>query len=214
MKSIEFAGAVAAGAFAAAIALAAGSCGGGHSAPARFDESWPSKTRDYEIVTAEWTRNGTIVKDYDKVLQVSATFLSSEWRAAYVSKRTEMELLGDEARAVLTAEQQSASEEYYEVELLVSTYRYEENELQKGDRSMWRIALVDDKGNEVLPADIRRDRRAYEVLRAFFPHAKEFHTPYVARFPRTITLLGDGARKFTLKMASARGGVELVWTAK
>jgi hypothetical protein len=202
-------------AIAVAASLLIAACGSrSQSAPARFTDAWPAKPRAYETVTDEWTRSGRVIRGYDKVLQVTATFMSPEWRAAYVAKRSNVELMGREERETLTAQQRAAAEELYEVELLVATYRYEENELQKGEKSMWRIVLVDGEGNEVRPVEIKRDRRPFEVIRAYFPKAKSFHTPYIARFPRTLSLLGEGSRKFSLKMASARGGVELVWTAR
>lgn len=198
-----------------AITLATAACGAtAENAPARFSDSWPTATRSFAAVAADWTRSGNLVSGYDKVLEVSATFLSPEWRAAYVSERSKSELMGAEARDALVSAQQADAREFYEVELLVATYRHEENELQKGDKSMWRVALADDQGNEILPVEIRRDRRSFEVLRTYFPELDRFHTAYIARFPRTLDLMREGARRFSLKIASARGGVELVWTAR
>lgn len=199
---------------ASALAVAFAACSSAQSSPARLSAEWPNATRSYPTVTDEWTRSGRVIQGFDKVLEVSATFLSPEWRAAYVAKRAKVELMGDEAREALAAEQRAASEQYYEVELLVSTYRHEENDLNRGDRSTWRVVLVDDEGNEVAPTEIKRDRRPREVIRAYFPAFELFHTPYIARFPRTVELLGPDARKLSLKIASVRGGLELVWTAR
>ncbi len=198
----------------AVAALAA--CGtSGQTAPVKnFSDQWPSRARPYAVVVQEWTRTGQIVQDFDKVLDLKATFMSPDWRASYVRKRAEIELMGKDDRAALTEAQKAADSEHYEVMLFVATYRYEENELQKGERSMWRVVLADDQGKEIRPVEIKRDRRSFEVMRAYFPHATPQHIAYVARFPRTAELLGSGASKFSLKMASARGGVELVWTAK
>lgn len=195
-------------------ALAA--CGtSGQTAPVKnFSDQWPSHTRPYAVVVQEWTRAGQIVQDFDKVLDLKATFMSPDWRASYVRKRAELELMGKDDRAALAETQKAADNEHYEVMLFVATYRHEENELQKGERSMWRVVLTDDQGKEIRPVEIKRDRRPFEVIRAYFPHATPRDIAYVARFPRTAELLGSGASKFSLKMASARGGVELVWTAR
>jgi sugar phosphate isomerase/epimerase len=184
------------------------------TAPVRFDSSWPSQTPEHGEATETWTRSGRIIRDYDRVLEVFATFLSPEWRASYVGRRAKRELLGAEAVRALTEEQQTIAEAYYEVALAVATYRHEDNDLQKGERSMWRVVLVDDQGNELRPEEIRRDRRQLAVLRAYFPHVRAFHTVYVARFPRTIELMRPGATRFTLIVSSAVGGVELVWNAR
>ena len=199
----------------AAVAVLAACGTSGQTAPVQnFSDQWPSRARPYDEVLQDWTRAGKIVHDFDRVLDVKATFMSPDWRAAYVRKRAEAELMGDVERARLTDEQKAADDAHYEVALFVATYRHEENELQKGEKSMWRIVLADDQGNEIRPVEIKRDRRPPEVIRAYFPDTTPRHIAYVARFPRSAELLGAGAGKFSLKMASARGGVELVWTAK
>jgi hypothetical protein len=209
---------------AAAVALAAvatvAGCRGmpgvasGESGTVALQDRWPSKVRDYGSVVRDWTRTGRLVEDYDRILEVRATFKSPEWRAAYVRHKAKRELLPSPETEALRKAELAASKEFYEVELLVSTYEHRENDLQKGEKSVWRLALVDDQGNEVRPVEVKRDRRPRAVIAAYFPELDDFHTPYVARFPRTIELLRPGARRFSFKMASSRGGVELVWRAR
>jgi hypothetical protein len=202
-------------AIAVALAGVLAGCGSsGQRAASPFGEAWPDRARSYEQAVEDWTRTGSFVRDFDRVLEVSATFLAPDWRAAYIEHRAEREMLGRDRRAELVAEQRTAAESYYEVELFVTTYRYEENDLQKGEKSTWRVTLLDDDGNELRPVEIQRDRRPPEIIRSYFPHARDGATAYVARFPRTQLVMGDGARKFSLTVASARGGVELVWTAR
>ncbi|RMH44960.1 MAG: hypothetical protein D6689_01175 [Deltaproteobacteria bacterium] len=196
----------------AVLALGA-ACGGatGDRAPAPFRTDWPASARPYDRVVREWTRSGHLVADFDKVLDVSATFLSPDWRAAYVDFTARRERLSADARARLAAAQRRADAEAYEVELFVATYRHEENDLQRGAKSTWRVVLVDAEGREIAPTEIRRDRRPFEVLRTIFPHARPHQVAYVARFPRAVDLLSG--RQFSLRIGSARGTVELVWTA-
>jgi hypothetical protein len=79
---------------------------------------------------------------------------------------------------------------------------------------VWRLALVDDAGVETAPLKIERDRRPQEMLRAEVPTLGDFAQVYVVRFPRSAAVLRAGARKVTLKMWSAKGGVALTWLAR
>ncbi len=197
-----------------AVAIVAGIACSSAPPPVAFSDAWPSRAGDYDAVNERWTRSAKLTRDYDKILEVHATFKSPAWRAAYVSRRAKTEKMTRAAANELAAKERATASEVYEVELIVATYRFEEDDLSRGERSMWRVALVDDEGNELRPIEIVKDRRPFEVVRAYFPNHTQQHTPYVARFPRNVDLLGGGSRKFKLVVGSARGGVELVWRAK
>ena len=148
----------------------------------------------------------------EQTLDVIATFKSPEWRAAYVKHRAATGMLPAGEVAALTAREQAESADHYEVMLLIATYDRRLNELQKGPRSVWRVALVDAVGTEILASEIRRDRRPRTEIAADFPDLGDFHQPYVARFPRTVDLMRPDARRFSLKVTSSQAGVELVWS--
>jgi hypothetical protein len=201
------------------MALAVVGCG---SAPPKvnLDGEWPSSMRaDYDDVTRAWTRRGTLNGSFregmSKLLDVSATFRSPEWRTAYVNFRAKREMMPATRKAELMAEQRAEDEKYYEVILLVMTHTFRENDLQKGKRSVWRLALVDASGKEVEPSEVESVRTPQEVLRAYYPDLRPQHEVYVARFPKEgVNIYAGGAKRFSLKMAGARGGVELIWKSK
>lgn len=200
---------------AALIACILAGCGG--KPPINLSGTWPQKPGDYQEVTDAWTRfgrdrAGTRIHGVE-LIQLYATFKSPEWRAAYVAFRSDRQMLPADRRAELAAAQRAQADDHYEVELLVATYDRKANDLQKGKSSSWRVALVNDKGEEVEADEIQRDRRPRSEIKADFPRLSPFHTPYIARFPRTIEILGPQAREFSLKVASERAGVKLVWKA-
>jgi hypothetical protein len=78
---------------------------------------------------------------------------------------------------------------------------------------VWRVVLVDEKGNEIPPLEIIKDRRPAFTVRADFPALGDFATPYIARFPRTTPLLGPNVKSLRLRLFGVRGGVEVVWNA-
>ncbi len=194
----------------AALVLACGQ----QAQPVRLTESWPAQSGDYEDVTEAWTRKAVLRGEYQQALEVYATFRSPEWRAARAAREAEIRRLDGSARDNLMAEARTAAAGDYEVTMVVTTYERSENDLHRGERSVWRVALVDDAGKETPPSTVVRDRRPYEVLRAELPMLGDFATVYVATFPRTAAVLRDGAQRVALKIWGARGGVELVWTAR
>ncbi len=196
----------------AIIALLTAACGG--PGPITLTDTWPSKTRDYDDVVRDWTRSGSLVRDLETVIHIDATFESPEWRAAYVAERVRRDALPDSEAAALLAAQKQANTESYEVELLVSTHDTRWNDLQKGTRSMWRVALMDDRGNQVTPISIKRERRPDAVVRAWFPTMGDFAEAYTVRFPRSVDLMGAGTRALTLRVSGARGAIEVTWRSR
>jgi hypothetical protein len=97
----------------------------------------------------------------------------------------------------------------------MATARPEWNDLRKGAQSMWRLALATDDGREVLPIEVREDRRRREEIAAYYRDARPFYSTYVVRFPRATP---DGrpvaGKRLTLKIGSALGATELSWSAE
>jgi len=177
----------------------------------QLSDAWPSKTREFDDVAKSWTRHGRLMSGWDKVLEFHATFMSPEWRAAYVAERTKLQRLRQKDRANLTEKHTAAAKKFHEVELLLSTYEQRENDLSRGKRSMWRIWLIDGDGKQVVPVSIKKDKRPRGVINQYFPDLHDFDTAYVVRFPRTIDVLRSGGKQFSLRIASAHGAVEVVW---
>lgn len=208
----------AAGAAICALVLCAAACASSAPPVVQLSDQWPAQAGEYRDVTRKWTRHGRQRSSpdnhgnvFDQTLDVVATFKSPEWRAAYVKHRADNNKLPASEVAALTAREKADAQQVYEVMLLVATYDPRVNELQKGGRSVWRVALVDAAGSEIVASEIKRDRRPRSEIQADFPELGDFHEPYVARFPRTVELLRPDAGRFSLKVTSAQAGVELVW---
>lgn len=206
----------------AALALSAGVAGCASVTPSiHLSSAWPARAGEFHATTRAWTRHAndrTNSDDdqgriFEQTVEVYATFKSPEWRAAYVRFRAERNQLPPGEVAALTEREKKDDADQYEVMLLVATYDRKINELQKGARSIWRVALVDDRGAEIVASEIKRDRRPRSEIAAEFPHLGDFHQPYVARFPRTVDLLRPGARRFSLKLTSSQVGVSMTWAA-
>lgn len=172
---------------------------------------WPARAGDYDDVTRAWTRVGVLQGQYQQVLQLAATFLSPDWRVAHADREASQRGLTGPARDQLLAQAQADAAGAYEVELMVTTWDRNENDLDRGTKSVWHVVLVDGRGQQFAPIEIVRDRRPTFTIRAEFPALGDFAVPYIARFPRDAAVLGPGVHHFELRMSSERGGVILGW---
>lgn len=192
-----------------ALLLAAGCA----TARVPLTNEWPSAAGEYHEVTRAWTRSASLNQDYQLVISAEATLLSAPWRAAKAEREARLRGLGPAARQALLAAERDKAQGPWEIELLVTTWDRKENDLHRGPRASWRVALLDEQGNEVAPLEVVRDRRPPHVVRAEFAHLGDFAQAYVVRFAKEVPLLGPGVRRVRLRVTSARGAVELAWHA-
>jgi hypothetical protein len=186
------------------------------AAPAvHFSSAWPDKPAGYGEATRRWSREASTYDGVDHVITVRATAKSPEWRAAYVEERTRRLGLTAEERAGLEETEKTAADASWEFELLIATHKNDWNDFNKWPKSMWRVALVGDDGQEVLPVKIELDRRVRDEIASWFPGYEPFYKAYTVSFPRAGAdgkpLVGDGGKRLTLRVSSAIGAVELVW---
>ncbi|NVB79497.1 MAG: hypothetical protein HOV81_13965 [Kofleriaceae bacterium] len=182
-----------------------------------LSDTWPSQLPDpddYGDVTDTWTRRQSLAGQYQEVLELAATFKSPEWRAVHAARDIEYRKLNGAARDQVFSMAHAEMSGPYEIELLVTTWDRRENDLDRGKKSVWRVVLVDEQGNEIEPLEIVKDKRPTFTIRADFPAYGDFATAYIARFPRSTPLLGPNAKLLRLRMSGTRGGVELAWSAQ
>lgn len=182
------------------------------SKPIRFTDAWPKQASSYEATTKAWTRRGLLRASFtqqgSQLLELYATFLSTDWRAAYVGRQAELQKLSKAARESLEQEQRKLASEAYVVKLLVSTYHPEHNDLHR-DRSIWRVALIDSEGNEIPAEKIEKDRRPRSLIAAEFEKFGDFAEAYQVTFPHSPELLQG--KEFALRIGSSLGTVEVKW---
>ena len=179
----------------------------------RLAEDWPAAVRDYDVVVRDWTRKVQLHASYQEVCELVATLKSAEWRAAYATRDADLRGLVGPGREQHIAQARAEVAGPYEIEVMLTTWDRNENDLDRGKKSVWRIALIDERGHEIEPLEIVKDRRPAFVVRAEFPALGEFARPYIARFSRTAAIFGPGIKQVRLRMSSTRGAVEVAWTA-
>ncbi len=176
-------------------------------------DTWPGNLdRSYDEVTSDWTRANHLRGVYQEELTVVATFKSPEWRFAHAERLAKNRGLIGLARTHHMDQAKADAAGPYEFELMVTTWDRRENDLDRGKKSIWHVALLDESGAEIEPLEIVKDKRPAVVVRAEFPSFGEFATPYIVKFARGDTaLLGPAIKALRMRMSSERGGVEVRW---
>jgi hypothetical protein len=177
----------------------------------RLTDTWPGPVGAYNEVTRDWTRRDVLRGQYQEVLALAATFKSPDWRAAHATREAELQARTGKSRDELLAQAQADMAGPYEVELLVTTWDPRENDLDRGKRSVWRVVLIDEQGNQIEPLEIIKDKRPFNDVRGDFPAFVDFAKAYIARYPRATPVLGAGVHRVRLHMSSVRGSVDLAW---
>jgi hypothetical protein len=160
----------------------------------------------YQRTTTAWTRKAKLRTTYQEALQLAAIYKSAEWRAAHAAKQADARGLSGTARDQLLASASAAATGPIEIELLVTTWDRRENDLDRGDNATWRVRLIDDRGAELAPLEVVKDKRPQLAVRADYIALGDFAVAYIARFPASAQLA-----TIRLRVSSSRGGVEVSW---
>jgi hypothetical protein len=210
------------GAAFAASALSLG-CG---AAPVSLSRSPRAYTAEaYPEALTRWTRTGqafTLRGFFDDQLAVTATYESWDFRWAYVVRyAADFHLTSDERTRLLRASLDAADREHeFYVTLSVPTRRWGD---LASPTAAWRVMLVNDRQQEVLPLAIEPVRQPGALERTYFPYTTVWRQVYRVRFPVRVSahggadaepLIGAHARYFILRFAGPIGQVDLTWNVE
>ena len=132
--------------------------------------------------------------------------------AAHAARDAYYRRLDGPARDQRIAQAQAEMAGPYEVELMVTTWDRRENDLDRGKKSVWRVVLVDEQGNEIEPLEIVKDKRpAFTCAPTFRRSATSRRR--TSRDFRARPAARSDVKRMRLRMSSARGGVQLTWLA-
>lgn len=170
---------------------------------------------DYEAVLRNWTRSDELVvmSRLDKVLMVTATYESWDFRWAYAVRYAEDYRLTIDQRKSLLERSLSDSRRVHQFYIALAGDRQKWSILTKKDPA-WVIRLIDNRGNETAPSDIQYIRRPGAIERTYFPYTSPWREAFRVRFPARRggkPTIADNARWFGLRFAGPQGSQELVW---
>lgn len=172
------------------------------------------RQRDYPQELKRWTRFASILRELDTTLRVHATLRSARFDAALLAKRKALFKLPPKRVADKAAERAKSRADEFTFVVVAATHDSAWNDFGQRN-SHWRLALVNDSGQQVEPSKVVLRKRPNATDLAFFPHLEMFYKLYDVRFPRRGAegqeLLTPSTRRLTLRIDGALGSAELVW---
>jgi hypothetical protein len=172
------------------------------------------RAADYPAVFDLWTREARIIKELDTTLRIHATCFAPEMIAAYVAKQGEVFRLPATEKQHITEKLTAQWSKGYPFLVAASTMDRDWNDFENKD-SVWRITLLNDRHQEVLPSSITVERKANATLMEFFPYIGPFHRVYHFLFPKTLPqgspLIRATTKYFVLRITGPLGHAELIW---
>ncbi|MCC6751006.1 MAG: hypothetical protein IT371_25340 [Deltaproteobacteria bacterium] len=172
---------------------------------------------DYPEVLGRWTRNARVLKQLDTALDAHATIFSPDFISAYVARRARIFKLPREQHWRLEQELLAQWRDSIPVVVSAATHDRSWNDFHRKN-SVWRIALVNDRNEQVDAKEIRQEPQISATIAELFPYVDRFSQFYWLRFPRVLPdgrpFLAAEARQLTLRFAGPLGLAELTWLLK
>ncbi|MFW6197670.1 MAG: bactofilin family protein [Myxococcota bacterium] len=172
---------------------------------------------DYDEIYDAWTRdaNEFELSELSEVLHVSATFESWEFRWAYVVRYAHDYSLSPEDRQAMLRATLADAQEHHRFFVTLAGRRFRESDLT-GDRSAWRVLLVDPSGEQTVPVEIEKVRKPNAAERVYFESINPFRQAFRLVFPAQRSdgspSIPPGADEMVLRFTGALGQVDLEWS--
>jgi hypothetical protein len=184
----------------------------------KFVGADPYHTENYENVCDEWTREARIHRGLELDLIVSATFKSEAFRRAYADEYARAYKLTPERKERLVEDQLEAVTRSHE--FLVASF-VPEKAWDDFDRanSMWKLYLLNDQNERVVPVEVRKVRKQDAVTPHFFPYITPWKSVFTVRFPYSIPttnqpIIKENTKSIKVIITSVLGTAEMGWKLK
>ena len=165
----------------------------------------PPNQGDWAVVRERATRSGKLYDGLGTNAFIHAVYQASDVRQARVSRLAVWKAMTDAERDRLLAAENTDAAQYDDFVVSLFTPERADNDLD-AIQSIWRVALVVPGEGERLPVGVSQ-LRADSTLRALYPGIGDFDVVYRVRFARWDPPLAQ--RRFTLRVAGARGRIDL-----
>ncbi|MCX5820877.1 MAG: hypothetical protein NT047_13380 [Deltaproteobacteria bacterium] len=162
----------------------------------------------YLQVLKQWTRSQTLYSQFETKAHIGVTLRSPEFNRAYLQEYTRIYQLNADERKQREEMQTAALSEFTEFIFYAYIPNRAENDFDRRG-SIWSTFLINDKGEKIVPAEVRRIDPVTPVVTEFFPYINPYYgIAYWLRFSQPQkNSLGNGPLK--LVFASVIGKVEL-----
>jgi len=175
-----------------------------------YVEMVPEKgvSREYLASLDASTRTRGLHSQLETRAGLTATFKSAGFRAAYVKDYARLYGLTEEQ---MKSRREVLDEMAYDFDEFFLYAAMPDRDANDFDRSgsVWKIYLVDDRGNRFEPIEVRRIGKVTPLVTAFYPYVNPYHgNCYSLKF-KAGSVPKEGA--FRLVFTGVLGKVELAW---
>ena len=172
-------------------------------------------TEAYEEAVDEWSREGRIHRGLEVELIASVTFKSEAFRWSYADEYAEAYQLTPEEKARFVQDQLKAATLGHEFVMAIFVPEKKKDDFDKA-KSIWRVYLVNDENERVVPVEVRRLKAQNAVTPHFFPYITPWKSVYTVRFPYNSPesnrpFIRDDASEMKLIITSVLGTSEMHW---
>ncbi len=141
--------------------------------------------KDYQRLLNEWTEEAKVYQGLETGLLTAATFKSWEFRQAYVEKYARIYLLEPDNKEEMLEKERVISNELNEFFLSVYTPDHDLDDFSEDD-SVWKIYLLDDRGNKLEPAEIEKVMEKSSFLEELYPYITPWSSFYKLSFSQNL----------------------------
>lgn len=176
-----------------------------------YVEMVPEKgvSREYRAVLDASTRTRGLHSQLETRADLTATFKSAEFRAAYVKDYARLYGLTEEQMKTRREVLDEMASDFDEFFLYAAMPDRDANDFDRSG-SVWKIYLVDDRGTRFEPMEVRRIGKVNPLVTAFYPYVNPYHgTCYSLKF-KAGSVPREGS--FRLVFTGVLGKVELSWS--
>src|SRR5260370_25946696 len=138
---------------------------------------------NYAEELKRWTRYGQLQHELNSALQVGATFLAPEFRAAFAEKYIALYRIPPTEAPRIRSELVLAGADRWEFYLEVATHRFEMGDLGS-ERPGWRVSPLDEHQREITTKAIHSQPGPRAHLEAVRPYATDVRQGRSVRFHR------------------------------
>ncbi len=165
-------------------------------------------SKAYLDVLQRWTRSETVYSQFETRVTISATYRSKDFRTAYLREYDRLYDLTKADKAQQEALHAEFASEYREFFFYAYLPEKNDNDFDR-QNSIWKVFLINEKGERIVPLEIRRVEKVTPVVEQFFPYVHKYYgSCYNLKFPAD----GDTAGKpLQLVFTSVLGKVTLEW---
>ncbi|MBI5788758.1 MAG: hypothetical protein HZA78_07895 [Candidatus Schekmanbacteria bacterium] len=174
---------------------------------------WRQPPESFPLLLRKWTQTGKVYHGMNTILLVSATYMHSDVRRAFIKQYIEDLHLTPQEQEKLAQEQKADAEKG--LQFIVAIFSDEEDwqKLEKDD-TIWKVSLAGSGGLRVEPISVEHMKEVPIYLKSYYPFIAQFKRVYKITFPNTcqnLPVIDEQKCRFSLEFASAVAQLKIDW---